>query len=204
MQTDTPSPLAAAPVMRDGRTVDALTAIQSRVSAAKLRAPGPSPEELRTILSAGVRAPDHGRLRPWRFLVIEGEAQQRFAEILAQALKARDPLADEMALQREREKALRAPTVIVVGAAIKENHPKIPSIEQVLAVGAAVENMALAAHALGYGSMWKTGQAAYDRLVKLGLGMDAETMIASILYIGTTEIAPKPRPPNLDGVVRFL
>jgi nitroreductase len=185
-------------------SLDVLTAIQSRASAAKLTAPGPSDDELRAILSAGVRAPDHGRLRPWRFIVIEGKARDQFADLLGHALKARDPSASDASIEMERAKAMRAPTVIVVAAATQPEHPKIPAIEQILAVGAAVENMILAAQALGYGAMWKTGGLAYDPFVKEGLGLDPTHHIASLLYLGTTQVAPKPRPPVLDGLVRYL
>jgi len=90
----------------------------------------------------------------------------------------------EEQLELEREKVRRSPSILVVGCAVKENS-KVPEIEQVVAVGAAVENLFLAAHALGYGVMWKTGPAAYDAHVKATIGLEAHDHIVAILHLGT-------------------
>lgn len=163
--------------------MDLLTGIASRASAQKLTAPGPSRAHIEEILKAGVRAPDHGRLRPWRFVVLEGDARKTLGDGIANCLLAKLPSATPEQLDAERAKALRAPTIIVVAARIAKG--KIPEIEQIAAVSAAVQNMFLAAHALGYGAMWKTGAAAYDAKVKTSLGLDANDHIVALLYLGT-------------------
>lgn len=179
-----------------------LEGIESRTSALKLAAPGPTREHIETIIRAGTRAPDHGRLRPWRFIVLEGDARQKLGEVMAQTLRAKVPDASALQLDKERAKPLRAPTIVAVAAKIMKG--KIPEIEQVLAVGAAVENMLLAAHALGYGTMWKTGGAVYDANVKALLGLAPEDHIVALLYLGTTA-APGPLVlAPIEGVISWL
>lgn len=163
--------------------MDLLTGIQSRTSALKLAAPAPSDEQLEQIIRAGTRAPDHGRLRPWRFTVFEGAAREQLGDAMANCLRERLPNSTQAHLDAERAKAMRAPVVIVVGAKISKG--RIPEIEQVCAVAAATQNMLLAAHALGYGAMWKTGAAAYDPGVKALCGLEPEDHIVAIVYMGT-------------------
>ena len=157
--------------------------IQSRASAIRLGEPGPTREHLDTILRAGIRAPDHGRLRPWRFVVLEGDARLKLADAMAETLRRKMPQATEAQLAAERAKPMRAPTIIVAAARITRG--RIPEIEQVAAVAAGVQNMFLTAHALGYGVMWNTGDAAYDDHVKTALGLLPEDHIVAMLYLGT-------------------
>jgi nitroreductase len=163
--------------------MDLLAGIQSRTSPLKLGAPAPSAEQIEQIIRAGTRAPDHGRLRPWRFTVFEGAAREKLGDAMANCLRTRIPNSPQEHLDAERAKALRAPVVIVVGAKISKG--KIPEIEQVCAVAAAAQNMLLAAHALGYGAMWKTGAAAYDPAVKELCGLAPQDHIVAIIYLGT-------------------
>ena len=179
------------------------TAIDTRASAPRLGAPAPSPEHLDRILSAAVRAPDHGRLAPWRFVVLENETRDVLADAMVEALKHKAPDSNEAALNAERAKVLRAPMIIVVAARVNPAH-KVPEIEQVVAVGAAVQNMLLAVHALGYGSMWKTGGGAYDPLVKKALGLESSDHIVAFLYLGTPAATGQPKIASLEGVVRRL
>lgn len=164
--------------------MDALDAIKTRASAAKIEAPGPSPEDLQTILAAGALAPDHGRLSPWRFTVIEGEAREKLASLMAAAQLAKAPDTSAESLEKTRQKAFRAPTIIAIASEITPG-TKIPDIEQIMAVAAGVQNMFLAAHALGYGVMWKTGAVAYHAPAKEGLGFGANDQIVALLYLGT-------------------
>jgi nitroreductase len=182
--------------------MDLLSGIESRISAAKLGEPAPAREHLERILHAGCKAPDHGRLRPWRFVVIEGTAREKLGAAMAELLRAKYPDTNEAQLAAERGKALRAPTVIAVAAKITKG--KIPEIEQVLSAGAAAQNMLLAAHALGYGGMWKTGAAAYDANVKALLGLAPEDHVVALLYLGTTVIPGVPAPVSTDGLVSRL
>lgn len=177
------------------RSMNAIEALHTRESAARLQEPAPDDEALTTILQAAVRAPDHGRLRPWRFIAIRGEALQRFGDVLAQTLKARMPDATPDMLARERAKALRAPLIIVVAARVQHGG-KIPEIEQILSSGAAAQNIMLATHAMGFGAMWKTGDPAYDPRVKQALGLSEGDAIVAFLYLGTNPGAPRPTQPR--------
>jgi nitroreductase len=182
--------------------VNVLEAIQARTSALKLGEPGPSRAHLEQIIAAGARAPDHGRLRPWRFIVLEGAARTQLGDAMATMLRTRVPDIGPDQLAKERSKPFRAPTIVVVAAKITRG--KIPEVEQLLAVGAATQNMFLAAQALGYGAMWKTGGAAYDPSVKALLGLAPEDHIAALLYLGTTTVpGPLVEAPT-DGVVRWM
>ena len=164
--------------------MDLLTAIETRSSAARLTPPGPSPADLERILAAAARAPDHGRMKPWQIVVLEGDVRERFAAAAAEAKRRRVAAMSDEQLAAEREKVLRSPTLVVVGCTVRDN-PKVPEIEQVVAVGAAAENLFLAAHDLGYGVMWKTGAAAYDPDVKAVLGLKATDHIVAIMHLGT-------------------
>jgi len=184
--------------------MDLFAAIDTRSSAARLTEPVPGGAALTRILEAAVRAPDHGHMAPWRFLVLQRESRNRLADAVAQARLIRTPDATAEALEAERQKILRAPMIILVACAAQLNHPKIPEIEQVLAVGAAVQNLLLAAHALGYGAVWKTGPAAYDSFVKTAVGLKATDHIVAMVHVGTPLAVGPVRPPVLEGVVRHL
>jgi nitroreductase len=184
--------------------MDAVKLLLERASAVRLQEPGPTREELDTMLRSALRAPDHGRLRPWQFIVISGDDRARFGTLLAEALKVRAPDATPEMLDREQQKALRAPVIVVVVARIKPSE-KIPEVEQIVSAGAAAEHIMLAAQALGYGAMWRTGEPAYDARVKEGLGLQATDAIISITYIGTPVMAPRelPRPELGDFVTHW-
>lgn len=177
--------------------MDVHTAIASRASAVKLAAPGPDAQQLDQILRAGTRAPDHGRLSPWRFVVLDGDKRHILSHSMSAMRRRLTPGATDEEVQREGDKALRAPTIIVVAARITAPG-KIPEIEQVVAVGAAMQNMILAAHALGLGTMWKTGPAAYDESIKAAVGLHANDHVVGYLYLGTTTAPGTPRTSNLD------
>jgi nitroreductase len=184
------------------KSVDLFAAIESRASALKLTEPGPARAHLEQIMRSAVRAPDHGKLRPWRFVVLEGTAREKLGDAMARLSLAKFPQSTPEQLDGERRKVLRAPTIIVVAARITPG--KIPQIEQVSAVAAGVENMVLTAQALGYGAMWKTGAAAYDAQAKISLGLAAEDQIVAFLYLGTTALAGTATPASLDGIVSWL
>lgn len=195
MQRGTPPPLLSP---------ELLGVITSRVSALKLGDPGPSGDDVAVILDAAASAPDHGRLAPWRFVVIEGAARERLGALLATSAEARHAQITAAQLEAERLKAFRAPMVMIAAAHLTPS-AKVPGVEQILAVGAAVENMFLAAHALGYGAMWRTGPAAYDRAVKQGLGLEPDDHVVAFLYLGTVLASGTPRARGkLEDVVRHL
>jgi nitroreductase len=180
--------------------MDALQALLSRVSPARLAPNEPDPRVIEQILAAGLRAADHGRLRPWRFLVVRGEARHRFGELLAEGLKSRNPEAGVDMLEAERNKALRAPVIVIVMAVIRDN-PNIPDIEQIVSAGAAAQNMLVAAHALGLGGFWRTGAAAYDPRLKKALGASEKNVIVGFLYLGNVATAGNEKEPDPEGVV---
>lgn len=177
----------------DNDPMDAIDAILGRRSAKTLAEPAPDQGSLELLLECACRAPDHGRLRPWRFIVIRGTARERLGELMAEQLRRKQPAASAEALQRERQKPLRAPLIVVV-AAVRNAAAKIPPVEQILAAGAAAQNMMLAAPALGFGAMWKTGDAAYDDTIKVALGLEAGDAIVGFLYLGTApaDVVPPP------------
>lgn len=182
--------------------MDLIEGIESRTSALKLTEPGPTRADIERIIKAGTRAPDHGRLRPWRFAVLEGDARKKLGNAMADLLRQKMPEAQESQLAAEAAKPLRAPTIIAIGAKISKG--KIPEIEQLGAVAAAIQNMFLMAHALGYGAMWKTGAAAYAASVKELLGLAAEDHIVGFLYLGTTAAAGAVVHAPMEDFVRWL
>lgn len=161
-------------------------AMISRHSAKTFGKIAPTREHIQAVLEAAVRAPDHGRLRPWRFMLIEGAQREKLGDILAASARRRVPGLSEGDLQRERDKALRAPLVIVVACRIVRG-TKIPDTEQILAAGAATQNILLGLHALGYAAAWKTGEAAYDADVKQALGLMADDHIVAMVHVGGGE-----------------
>jgi nitroreductase len=168
-------------------------------SAKAMTEPGPSKKQLAQILQAGARAPDHGKLFPWRFLVFEGNGRQRAGDILAEVMEAEDERAKQV--EEERERFLRAPLVIGVISAAREQH-KIPVWEQELSAGAVCQNILIAATALGFVGNWITEWYAYHPAVKERLGLKPGERIAGFLYIGTAkdELEERPRP-EMDRIV---
>ena len=185
------------------RVPKAVEIILTRASAIRLSEPAPSREHLDLMIRAAANAPDHGRLRPWRFIVIKPEDRARFGEILADILIQADSGAAPELLQRERDKAMRAPMILVAVAKVNPA-AKIPAMEQVLAVAASVENLILAAHALGYGTMWKTGAPAYDESLKRALSLEKTDQIVGFLYLGTTVGRTMARDIRTDGILSFF
>jgi len=175
--------------------MNAMELLRTRYSAAKLGAPSPSAAAMEAMLEAAARAPDHGRLRPWRLILIEGDARRAFGKILAESLLQRSPDAGDQALAREREKALRAPVIVVVATRC-DRSAKIPAVEQIISAGCAAHGLMLAAFAQGLGAFWRTGEAAYDEAVKEALGVGADDLIIGFIYVGTDTggVLSRPRP----------
>lgn len=166
---------------------------------------GPSPDDVRDILAAAVSAPDHGAVRPWRFVVIEGENRTRLGEVFAHALKSRDPDASPEALAKELNRPLRAPTVVAVLARIAHDRPNVPPVEQVVATACAAQNMLLAAEAKGFGAIMLTGKNAQDPIVRRFFRLANGDEIVAFVYIGKPE-GPQPakeRPDPMTFVEPF-
>jgi len=175
----------------------ALELLLSRQSLNLLQEPAPDGAELDLILDAGLRAPDHGRLRPWRFVLIRGAQKQAWADRVAKAIEVRDPENAAALSDKYRGWVARTPLIIALGAEIKAGH-KIPEIEQLLSVGAAAMNMLNALHLLGYGGMWVTGVNSYDPQVNKLLGFEAPSRLVGFLGVGT----PKPMPADAPKPAR--
>ena len=171
-------------------------------SAKAMSEPGPSPEQLAAILKAGARAPDHGKLFPWRFIVFEGDGRERFGQMLGDILEAegeRERQSDE-----EKKRFLRAPVVVGVISAARELI-KIPLWEQELSAGAVCQNLLIAAHASGFVANWITEWYAYHPKVKERLGLKPGERIAGFIYIGTStaELEERPRP-EMEKIVSYF
>jgi nitroreductase len=166
--------------------MELLDAIHARQSTPRVL-PDPVPHALvERLLDAAVQAPNHHRNRPWRFVVLNGQARQRLGEVMAQSLLKRQPETSPAVLEAESKRPLRAPLLIAVGID-KPDQPKILEIENICAGAAAVENLLLAAHDLGLGAMWRTGAAALDPEVKAFLGFSPDQHLIAIVYIGYPE-----------------
>jgi nitroreductase len=177
--------------------MDAIEALTTRASPPGLVEPAPDAQTLERMLRAGLRAPDHGRLRPWQFIIVAGAARAALGDVLAAALQRREPGVAEVTLAKERGKPLRAPLIIVVAAKLRE-HRGVPAIEQIVAAGAAAQNILVAAQALGFGGFWRTGAPAYDDSVKRALGLRADDAIVGFLYVGTPSGAAAVAVPTPD------
>lgn len=171
------------------QTIDALL---SRRSRGLLGDPPPPPELLAQAFAAALAAPDHRLLRPWRYLVIEGEGLHELGEVFAHAARVDNPSLDIHEAERLRKMPLRAPMIIVAITVLKED-PKVPRDELLLSTGAAVQNLLLALHAGGYGAMWRTGPMAAHEQVRAALGIGSHELIAGFVYAGTPEGQVKPR-----------
>ena len=168
----------------------------------RLVAPGPSPAELDTILTIASRVPDHKKLAPWRFIVLEGDARARLGEVVAEAcIAAEQEPPSPVRLETERTRLMRAPLVIAVVSRVTP-HRSAPEWEQVLSAGAACLNLCLAANALGYGTSWITEWIAYNAAVGVALHLADNERIAGFIYVGTpTERSDERERPALAEIV---
>jgi len=182
--------------------MQAIDLLLQRQSARTLAEPAPAAAALELMFASAARAPDHGKLRPWRFVVIDSAAREAFGDLLAAHLQRTHSALSAETLARERQKAFRAPMIVVVAAHTTAG-VKIPVVEQLLSAGAAAEAMLLAAVALGFNGVWKTGGPAYDDTVKAALGLEASDVIVGFLYVGS-EAAPgdPPAPREWRDLVR--
>jgi nitroreductase len=191
----------------DGMTLNdtssALSLLETRRSGKPrdLVAPGPTDEQLTQILNIAVRAPDHGKLSPWRFVIVERNQREALAELLTKALPECDPDATEAHFAKALEFAHQAPVMIVLVSAPVRDH-KIPVWEQQLSCGAVGMNLLLAAHALGFVGGWITGWQAYSERVRQAFCEDGER-IAGFIFLGTPANPLEERPrPDLNLLVR--
>lgn len=170
---------------------DVLALMEKRQSIGSLVAPAPNQEQLHLAIEAALTAPDHHRLRPWRFLVVQGDERLQFGELLKDAL-AQEGETNPAQLERVKQHPLRAPMILVC---IMQYHPhdKVPHYEQILSIGAAIQNLLLLLEAQGFSSIWRSGAVAESAYLKRALNCAANDEIAGLVYIGTSskEIAPR-------------
>lgn len=175
--------------------MDALTLLTTRYSSARLTEPAPQGEALQLIQQAAVRVPDHGALRPWRFIIFSGrEALAKLGDIFAEAAVEDDPSSSNELLERARQLPFRAPMVIACIAKCTD-HPKVPVTEQIQSAACAVMAMQQAAFALGFGGIWRTGAYAQYPFVKQALGLGDDDEIVGYLYLGTCASGAPERTP---------
>ena len=178
-----------------------LTLLRTRRSGRprEMVAPGPDAVALEELLRIATRIPDHGKLAPWRFVIIED--RDAFAQLLADAYRVKRPNPGRLEIKANAEFARQAPALVAV-LARPNRASKIPVWEQTLSVGAAIYNLQLAATAMGYVAGWVTGWAAYSPQVIEGLGGAAGDQIAGFLFIGTPSRGLEERPrPELELLV---
>lgn len=167
-----------------------------------LREPGPTAEELETLLTIATRVPDHGKIAPWRLVIFEGEARAEAGAALAALAASRNPEIEEAALEAERQRFLPAPLTIGVLSAPVE-HPKVPELEQVLSAGNVAFNLLHGAHALGFGASWVTRWYAFDAEAARILGAGDGEQFVGFVHIGTPSAVIEDRArPALAEVVR--
>jgi nitroreductase len=180
--------------------MDTLRTIFARRSISRLTDPGPTDDELATMLAAAVAAPDHGEARPWRFVVFTGDDRLAFGEVLARgytvAAEASATPVDPDRLAKEQHRFLRAPVVVAVLCRMQAR--RVVPAEQRDAVAAATQNLLLAATALGYGSIWRTGDAAASPVVRNALGLAPADAIVGFVYLGTVPTGGDVPPRRID------
>ena len=175
---------------------EALRVIQNRVSITKLIEPAPNHTDLLEAFKAAARAPDHGKLQPWRFLVIEGEGLELLSRIFLAALAKSNSGISPSVIEKTKNMPFRAPMIIVAIAKYQMN-AKVPKQEHVIACGAATQNLLNSLFALNYGAVWRTGDLAYDNHVAQSLGLVESEEIIGFIYVGTPALE-FPEPPSVD------
>ncbi len=172
------------------------------VPSRQLGEPGPSDAQLRDLLTAAIRVPDHGKLTPWRLVLIRGDARARLGAALAAMHLRHEPEAPPSVIEKDRNRYSHAPLIVAVVARIEEDHPKIPAQEQLLSAGLVAYNLLLGAQAQGFGAQWLTGWAAYDREAAALFGLAANERIVAFVHIGTAhEPAPERTRPALETLL---
>jgi len=165
--------------------------IHQRQSIGHLVEPAPTHDQLNIAFHAALTAPDHHRLKPTQFIVVEGEQREAFGELLAQAVQDLGEM-DAAQIERVKHHPFRAP-IIVLAVTKFQDHPKVPLFEQTLSSGAAIENFLLSLQAQGFASMWRSGAVVESNLLKSALGLTERDLISAVIYVGTAAKAIAPR-----------
>ena len=176
--------------------MDAIELLLKRVSVPRLQEPAPTKEQLDIMLRAALRAPDHGQIKPWRFITVTGHGRQQLGELFVQGLLSTTPDATPEEIEKTRAMPLRAPLLLLVIATFTE-HAKVPAHEQLLAAGCAAHGILLAAHAQGVGAVWRTGAVTQMPIVNTALGLQSNEQLIAYMYLGTP-INSLRNPPEVD------
>lgn len=181
--------------------------IHDRRSIGKLSLPIPSDDELKVAITAGLTAPDHKQLKPWKLTVLTDGALDEFGKKLLQAAHEvathKGESLDETARQKFLNMPRRAPMIIVVATDIKE-HEKVPPFEQLLSAGAMIQNLLLSLKSIGYDSIWRTGELTNHPVIKRYFDVADTDTVCGFVYVGTSDVAMPPRDePRLDKLVRY-
>ena len=163
----------------------------------RLVAPGPDSCQLDELLTLAAAAPDHGQITPWRFLLVPTDQRARLAEAFAQALLDRDEAATTEQVESAREKAHRAPLLLIAIAKLSADNSGIPALERMVSLGAAIQNILLGAHAMGFGAGLTSGQAMSSARIRTLCGLvDGEDAICCINIgtIGQRKVTDRSRP----------
>ena len=172
--------------------------------AKNMTVPGPTPTELEEILTVAARVPDHRRVTPFRFVVIEGDARARLGDVLGRVFEKNTAEVGTEKVEIERGRFLRAPVVIAVVSNVDVDH-RTPEWEQILTVGAVCQNILIAANAKGFAAQWLTEWYAYDKEVQIAIGLSIGEKIAGFMYLGTATEEPLERPrPVVKNLVQRL
>ncbi len=181
--------------------------INSRRSIGNLHEPAPSHEQIRAAIGCAATAPDHKKLRPWRFIVTEGDARQQLGQALVSAAQAQAAIENETLSEKTLHKTanlpLRAPVIITVITQMQA-HKKVPPFEQMLSAGAAVQNLILALKAQGFSTVWRTGLLCNEPAVKAYFGIGEDDYVTAFIYTGTSPVEKGLRKPiDIEPLLRF-
>ena len=181
--------------------------IKSRRTIGNLQEPAPTHEQIRAAIGCAATAPDHKKLRPWRFIVTEGEARKQLGQALLAAAIAQAEREGEELSEKTRYKTanlpLRAPMIVTVVTKIQE-HKKVPPFEQMLSAGSAVQNLLLALMAQGFSTVWRTGLLCNEPAVKAYFDVAADDYVTAFIYTGTSpKQKPRRKPMDIEFLLRF-
>ncbi len=190
--------------LNDTSSIRALLRSRRSASPKSMGEPGPTPAQLAEILNAAVRVPDHGKLTPWRFILFEGEAREKFGNAMRARWQELHPEHGEESLTFQGLMFLRAPMVVAVISTAKP-HPKIPEWEQAMSAAAVCQTMLIAAVALGIDSAWNTDWIAYDAGIAKVMGLGPHEKVAGFIYLGTSTapLEDRPRPDPVSLLTRW-
>ena len=165
-----------------------------------LEAPGPSDDQIRSMIATASRVPDHGKLAPWRFVLWTPEARRTMHGQLVELLHADPDIPDKPKKEQGTDKLLHAPCVIAV-ISTAGDHPKVPEWEQVLSAGAVCMNLLIAANAEGFEAQWLTAWYVYYERAQAILGLEDGERVAGIIHVGSSTVAKNERPrPEIDSI----